>query len=165
MLLFGSFFVLLLIADQLTKIWAIDLLKGEPAREYLGIFVLTYAENSGGWGSLGADWHPFLRRFTLIFAPLLIFISFGFYLFKNESYDRWSTIGYVCVAAGGVGNIIDRFRFDHVIDFLYMGYGRIGTNIFNIADVAIMVGFFLVLLRSWKLMPKETDSKGAAEPL
>lgn len=140
----------LLSLDQLSKLWAIASLQGHPPTVYLKILTLTYAENTGGWGSLGADWPPFARRMMLIAAPAIVLVWMGYYLAKNEEFDwtKWS--GYVCVIAGGVGNLIDRFRLDHVVDFLYIGYGPIGTNIFNIADMAILAGFSLVLYGSYR---------------
>jgi signal peptidase II len=53
------------------------------------------------------------------------------------------------VCAGGIGNLIDRFSWGYVRDFLNVGLGPIRTGIFNVADAAMMAGCFLVLFISW----------------
>ena len=51
------------------------------------------------------------------------------------------------ICGGGIGNIADRVRYDgYVTDFLNMGIGSIRTGIFNMADVALMIGMTLLLL-------------------
>ena len=159
----GGLFSVLLLGDQISKFWAIDSLAGAQPRHYLGgVFTLTYAENTGGWGSLGATWSPLVRRFTLIIAPAVVLFGLGVYLVKTEKFDWWRSVGYVGIISGGVGNLIDRFRLDHVVDFLYIGYGPVGTNIFNIADMGILFGFILVLIRSWRL--SKLDEATEQEP-
>ncbi|MFA7483613.1 MAG: signal peptidase II [Vulcanimicrobiota bacterium] len=163
-LLLGGLFTVLLLADQVTKLWAIETMAGAPPRHYLGgIFTLTYAENTGGWGSLGANWSPLARRITLIIAPAIVLVGLGVYLVRTEKFDWIRSLGYVGIISGGVGNLIDRFRLEHVVDFLYMGYGPIGTNIFNIADMGILFGFILVLYRSWVLSKQETGDSPVVE--
>lgn len=51
------------------------------------------------------------------------------------------------ICGGGIGNLIDRVRFDgHVTDFLNLGVGSIRTGIFNVADMALMIGVALFFL-------------------
>ena len=47
------------------------------------------------------------------------------------------------------GNLMDRFRLGYVQDFLYIGYGPIGTNIFNIADAVVMAGLGILLVKNF----------------
>ena len=163
-LILGGLFAALLLGDQISKFWAIDTLAGAPPRNYLGgIFTLTYAENTGGWGSLGASWSPLARRITLIIAPAVVLFGLGIYLVRTETFDWWRSVGYVGIISGGVGNLIDRFRLDHVVDFLYLGYGPVGTNIFNIADMGILFGFILVLFRSWALSKSEDEAESSPD--
>lgn len=163
-LVLGGLFAVLLLSDQWSKFWAIDTLAGAPPRHYLGgVFTLTYAENTGGWGSLGATWSPWVRRTALIIAPAFVLFGLGVYLVRTEKFDWWRAIGYIGIISGGVGNLIDRFRLDHVVDFLYLGYGPIGTNIFNIADMGILFGFILVLYRSWALSKLEKASQAETQ--
>lgn len=143
-ILLGLLFVILTLADQWSKIWAVEALKGKMPRFYLmGTFQLRYAENTGAWGNLGGDWAEPWRSIFLIGLPILIIIGFtGFYLlYKHTSkLESWA---YALIITGGVGNLIDRVRYNYVVDFLYMGIKErinlgfmqipLETNIFNIA--------------------------------
>jgi len=56
-------------------------------------------------------------------------------------------LGLSFIISGGAGNLIDRIRYDFVVDMLWMGISgsKLQTNIFNIADVVIMAGFFILV--------------------
>jgi len=61
---------------------------------------------------------------------------------------RWrprAALGLTLVAAGGVSNLIDRLLRGSVTDFMNLGVGALRTGIFNVADVAIVVGALLVV--------------------
>ena len=60
---------------------------------------------------------------------------------------RLRAVALSLVCGGGLGNLIDRIRFDgHVTDFLNVGVGSVRTGIFNVADMALMVGMVLFFL-------------------
>ena len=62
---------------------------------------------------------------------------------------RLQQLAIVLLLAGGIGNLIDRtFHGGLVIDFLNVGIGPLRTGIFNVADMAIMAGFGLLILYS-----------------
>ena len=56
-------------------------------------------------------------------------------------------IGLCFVIGGGVGNLLDRILYGSVTDFLYLKFGIFQTGIFNMADVSIMTGMFLIFLQ------------------
>jgi signal peptidase II len=56
-------------------------------------------------------------------------------------------IGLCFVIGGGVGNLFDRILYGSVTDFLYVKFGIFQTGIFNMADVSIMAGLFIILLQ------------------
>ena len=144
------FWLIFLVAiDQLSKIWALTHRVGKPPSTYLGIFQLTYAENHGGWGSLGAQWNDFARTLALQAIPGVLLLGMAIYAFRY-AMPAAKSFGMIVLVAGGMGNLIDRVRFGHVVDFLYIGYGPVGTNIFNIADMAILAGVGLMLYGSWQ---------------
>ena len=149
--------VVFLILDQGTKIWAVHNLAGQPPTDYLGIFRLTYAENTGAWGSLGAMWNPTVRWLVLGVFPALLLLGLVYYALTQEDIVTWEVVAYGLILAGGAGNLLDRFRLGHVVDFLYIGYGRIGTNIFNIADAILMVGIGILLVRSFQQKGEPED--------
>ncbi|MDC1175003.1 signal peptidase II [Bacteriovoracaceae bacterium] len=140
--------------DQYSKIWAIESVKGQPTAYYLnGLVQILYAENRGAWGNLGSEWPELLRMGFLIVLPLVFLIGIGIYVVINSKVKKYEATYLSLIVAGGIGNLIDRIRYDYVVDFMYIGYGRIGTNIFNVADVIIMAGFFGILglnILEWK---------------
>jgi signal peptidase II len=56
-------------------------------------------------------------------------------------------IGLCFIIGGGVGNLFDRILYGSVTDFLYVKFGIFQTGIFNMADVSIMAGLFIILLQ------------------
>lgn len=137
--------LVVLLVDQLSKAWAVSHLAGHPPRTYLGILTLTYAENLGAWGSLGAGWTPTLRFAALTAFPMLLLVGVGIHILRDRLATRTDLVALALVIGGGAGNLIDRLQLGHVRDFLYLGYGPIGTNIFNIADSMVMLALPLLL--------------------
>lgn len=134
--------------DQTTKSLARDYLQGHAAVSFLGDTLrLQYAENAGAFLSLGASlphrWG--IAVFTIggiafVVATLLYALT----AFKS-GWLRAAALALIC--GGGIGNLVDRVRFHgHVTDFLNMGVGSMRTGIFNVADVALMVGIGLFFL-------------------
>jgi signal peptidase II len=118
-------------------------LAGEPSRSLLGDTVrLSYAENTGGCLSLGANLAPAARTavFTIGTALLLLgMVAFG------RAWTGWRLLALALFVAGGSSNWIDRAMHGVVVDFLNVGIGPLRTGVFNVADVAIMtaLGIFL----------------------
>jgi signal peptidase II len=134
--------LLLLGLDQWSKGWAVANVAGQPPRTYWGIFTLIYAEN------MGAGWGPQTRWLVLGVLPALVLFGLAVYALKDPEVTSWEVTACALVVAGGAGNLIDRFRLGYVQDFLYMGYGPIGTNIFNVADAVVMLGLGTLLLKN-----------------
>lgn len=139
--------------DRATKHVATALLAGEPDRSYLADIVrLGYAENAGGFLSLGADWPkaPRIAVFTVAtgFALLALVV-----VAIRDRFVGPSTVGLVLFVAGGASNWIDRVLHGRVVDFLSLGIGPIRTGVFNVADVAIMAGAGIVVLGALRRTP------------
>ena len=129
--------------DRVTKHLVVTALSDAPERSFMYDTVrLQYAENTGGFLSLGADWPAPVRTavFTLgnaVLLALMVFVAVR---------DRWSgvsALGVALFAAGGISNVADRVMRGSVVDFLNVGVGPVRTGIFNVADVAIMLGVAL----------------------
>jgi signal peptidase II len=132
--------------DRATKSLAAATLAGTPGRSFLSDTVrLVYAENAGGFLSLGADWPAPIR--TMVFTAvtglsLLVLLGLAF----REREPHWSTLGWALFAAGGLSNWIDRLAHGRAVDFMNVGIGPIRTGVFNVADVAIMAGAAVVIV-------------------
>ena len=136
--------------DRVTKHAATALLAGAPERAYLaGAVRLGYVENTGGFLSLGADLPR--RARTAIFTVATGFALLALVIVAvRDRFAGPSSMGLVLFAAGGASNWIDRVSRGSVVDFLNVGIGPLRTGVFNIADVAIMVGAGLVALGSFR---------------
>ena len=146
-----SFALLLLVVmtigcDRVTKQLATENLAGEPTRSFLSdTFRLTYAENTGGFLSLGASMPPVLRNavFTVVTGALLLVLAV--FAFRQRG-SLWHAAAFALFIAGGASNWFDRVSDGRVVDFMNLGVGWLRTGIFNVADVAIMIGIALFVL-------------------
>jgi signal peptidase II len=147
-----------LITDRLTKQWAVETLKGMPAESYLSdTFRIIYAENEGAFLSLGSELPEHVRFWLLAVIPILALVYFGFTLFFSKEASPWQRIAFAFILSGGGSNIIDRIREGKVVDFLNIGIGTLRSGIFNIADMAIMMGLFLILPMAFKSKPSKPE--------
>ncbi|AYB31226.1 signal peptidase II [Chryseolinea soli] len=105
---------------------------------------LMKVENKGAFLSLGSALPVFLRIVLLNILPLVVLGLAGFYVFTRTNLSRITTIGTCFVIGGGLGNIYDRMVYGSVTDFLHIDFGIFQTGIFNLADVSIMVGAFVI---------------------
>ena len=139
-------------ADQLSKLWIvanIPLHTQIPAIP--GLFHLTYTQNTG------AAWSSFegmLWLFALVFALFAAFIIWEFPK-KRLAFSTFERFCLVVVFAGGLGNMIDRFRLGFVVDMIEVDF--ITFPVFNVADcficcgcIALMVSLVLFNKEFWK---------------
>jgi signal peptidase II len=87
---------------------------------------------------------------------MIVIISYySFQLPAKEKLTRWSL---ALLVGGAVGNLYDRLTFGYVIDFFLFHLGPIDFPVFNVADVAIDVGVFLLFLDIFLMgTDEETD--------
>jgi signal peptidase II len=108
---------------------------------------LQLVENPGSFLSLGAALPEHLRfgLFTAAVAVLLIGLVW-IALFARVGPGRF--VALALVAGGGTSNLIDRLLYDgRVTDFLNVGIGSLRSGIFNLADMAILAGALLLILK------------------
>ena len=140
--------IVLIIIDLVTKEIAQANLQFKPSVTYLGGFIkLIYAENTGGMLSFGSSIPEFLKViiFQVLVTILLLFLL-GYIVYKND-LTKIQTAAFLLFLGGGFGNLIDRFFNDgKVIDFILLKVGGLHTGIFNVADMYVTTGVFLILL-------------------
>lgn len=147
---FGSRLVLLLIVfatigcDRVTKHVASATIAGEPGQSFFADTVrLEYVENRGAFLSLGADWPSPVRAGVFIVGNAIALVALTVMAWRL----RWSgtlLLGAALFVAGGVSNLLDRVVYGAVVDFLNVGVGPMRTGIFNVADIALLVGAVIV---------------------
>ena len=154
-----SILVFVFIFDQVTKTWASENLLGQPSQLFLnGFFQFVYAENPGAFLGLGGEWSRPVR--FVVFA-VVVLIGLGgmlWYLIKKED-SRLNLFAYSFILAGGCGNLWDRVAHDrgHVVDFMLIDvWGPLRTGVFNVADVAIVIGVLLALFGEYLLDKRPT---------
>lgn len=133
-------FTLLLILDQVSKAFMRSILKSKSIIIIPNFFKLELAFNTGGaWSILNGN----------VGALILLNILILFIFFKMSSKikeTRLKSISYVCLIAGTVGNLLDRIFYGAVTDFLSFNFWGYHYPIFNLADIMIVVGAFLLIL-------------------
>lgn len=148
----GAVMLVLLFADQFTKYLAITRLKGNPAYVLIeGVLELQYVENRGIAFSLFQG-----RKILILTLGLLILGLLIFFLFKLPEQKKFRIIHFLFAAllAGALGNIIDRVRFDYVVDFI--SFVLIQYPVFNVADCFIVVAT-IILFVLFMFVYKEED--------
>src|SRR5262245_18291397 len=94
--------------DRVTKQIAVETLAGGPVKSFLADTVrLVYAENTGGFLSLGADLPPRVRTGVFTIATGLMLIAFAAAGIQSR-WDTWSVMGLTLLAAGATSNWADR---------------------------------------------------------
>jgi signal peptidase II len=147
--------------DRVTKRFATEFISESPSQSFLNDLVrLDYAENAGAFLGLGAQWPVWLRSgvFTLGNGLLLVALAV---VAVRANWSGPSQVGIALFVAGGASNLVDRLIRGTVVDFLNLGIGPVRTGIFNVADVAIMLGAAFVLFgatRPAPLSPPSTDA-------
>ena len=134
--------LVLLGLDQLTKYLAIIKLKNHPAVVlWDGVLELNYLENRGSAFGMLQN-----QKFFILFIGVVFLAVILFFLFKLPEEKKFCTVHILlsAIVAGGVGNMIDRLRFDYVVDFI--SFVLIHFPIFNVADCYIVVATIVLFL-------------------
>lgn len=119
----------------------------DPVHLFGGVVRLEYAENLGAFLSFGADLAEPLRFLLFVVLAALGLAACLVVLFRGRRWPPGTVAGLSLIVGGGLGNLIDRLLQDGaVIDYVSVGVGPLRTGIFNLADVAILTGAFLILV-------------------
>lgn len=133
---------LLIFFDQFTKYLALTKLKGEEAIVLIqGVLELDYLENRG------SAFGMFQNQKVFLLASGFVFLAFILYFMLKIPIEKKYLLIHLCltgILAGGIGNMIDRFRFGFVVDFI--SFVLIHFPIFNTADCYIVVSVILLML-------------------
>jgi signal peptidase II len=139
-------FVVLL--DQITKVWVDMNMRVYDSQTIIpGIFDLHYIRNTGAaFGFLSGSQEGFRIPFFILVS--LVAVGIILFLFhKLEDSEVMMPVALSLVLGGAIGNLADRIRLGEVIDFILFHYKTFRWPAFNVADIAITVGVFLLVLR------------------
>lgn len=135
-------FALLLLADQLTKLWAVKFLKPVGSIPIIrNVLEIYYVENRGAAFGIMQNRQWFFLIITVIVLGGLLWISGRI---PEEKHFVPLKVCLYFVGAGAVGNMIDRIFRKYVVDFIY--FSLINFPVFNVADIYVTVAAFLLVV-------------------
>ena len=139
---------LIIVFDQITKLWISSLfIYGESLR-VTSFFNLVLAHNSGAAFSFLNDAGGWQRwMFSVIALVAAVWIV---RLLSRHVQQKMFCLALALVLGGALGNLIDRVAYGYVVDFLDFYWADYHFPAFNVADSAISVGAALLLLDSFK---------------
>jgi len=146
------YFVMALIVvllDQLTKLWVLNSFETFEIVTVLPVFNLTLVFNEGAAFSFLADAGGW-QRYIFVSISAVMSIVFVIWLSRVKSHELWLATGLAFLLGGAVGNLIDRVWLGKVIDFLQWHWHDAYFPAFNLADAAITLGVILLLIDSFK---------------
>jgi len=136
--------------DRVTKHIAATTLSGTQTRSFLADTVrLEYVENVGAFLGLGADW-PSWARTTIFSVGNVVLLLVLAVMAMRLRWPRLALLGLALFVAGGASNLVDRIAYGKVIDFMNVGLGPLRTGIFNVADMAIMLGAGIIAVSGYR---------------
>lgn len=139
--------------DQYTKHLAVTHLQGNPISIIEGVFELHYLENRGAAFGLFQNQQAFFLIITII---TLCCIAYLYVRMPKTKHFFWLRVSLISITAGAIGNMIDRVRFQYVVDFLY--FELIDFPIFNVADIfATVATFGLIVLLMFYYKEEDVD--------
>lgn len=136
--------LLILIADQFTKVLILGYYRLGDATYVASFFNLVRVHNSGAAFSFLANaggWQRWL--FTGIGIAAAVFIV---WMLKAHAGQKLFSFALACILGGAIGNVIDRSLYGYVVDFLDFHVAGWHFPAFNIADSAISIGAVCLIL-------------------
>lgn len=151
---------IIVVCDQLSKLWAVKALLGNPSITVFTGFDFSLAYNKGAAFSFlsnaGGWQNAFFIGLTLLVSAYLVY-----QIIKFTISERQTMIAFVFILGGAIGNLIDRIRLGYVVDFIdwYIKHWHWPT--FNIADSAICIGVALMIaeLFGWSWLNKVSSQQ------
>lgn len=154
--LYTILIIVLIIIDRFTKNLAVMYLKDKTAINIIpGALELYYLPN----GNTGAAFGMLQGKQGLFIAIAVIVVMIIGYVIYNMPFNKKASfinIMLCLVAAGGIGNMVDRAMNSYVVDFIY--FSLINFPIFNVADIYVSVATVLLVIYMLFIV-KEEDVK------
>lgn len=135
--------ILGLILDRITKLWALKSLNVNGDVIIIkDIFGFSYLENRGAAFGIFQN-----KVMMLSIVTSIVVLAIAFYLIKYRPSSKLIRVSLAMIIAGAIGNLIDRFVYKFVVDFILVHYKTIYYfPTFNVADMFVVVGTCLLAL-------------------
>ena len=128
--------------DRYTKYLAVMRLKDKPAYIIInGVLEFNYLENKGAAFGMMQNQKYFFVFIAIIFLAVMLYV-----LIKCPDDKKYLKLHLLLtfIGAGAIGNLIDRLRFDYVVDFIF--FSLINFPIFNVADIYVTVSTAVLII-------------------
>ncbi len=146
--------IILFLIDQISKILVTRLLDIHSSFSVINnFFYLTYTHNTGAAFSILTG-----KRLLLIIISIIVILTIFYYIRKNKVVDKLEITSFSLIIGGSLGNLFDRLLRGYVIDFLDFRFFGYNFPIFNLADVFIVVGVFLIIIKTSRKEDKNANS-------
>ena len=139
-----------IVLDQATKLWMVRHFRLYESVHLLRVLDITLMFNTGAafsFLSSSSGWQKWL------FVGLALGVSLAILVWLRRLQGRSQALlccSLTLILAGALGNVIDRLRIGHVVDFISVHWGGAYFPAFNVADSAITIGAILLLLDAWR---------------
>ena len=139
-----------IVADQASKLWIVHHFSFLQRVRLLPVLDVILTYNTGAAFSMLADAAGWQRW---VFVALALGVSVALVVWLRRLAAATHALvacGLALIVGGALGNMLDRLRLGHVIDFIHAHWGLHYFPAFNVADSAITVGAGLLLLDAWR---------------
>jgi len=138
--------LIVFLLDQASKAWLIAALPVGRRIELTSFFNLVHLHNPGVafgiWSSGRGGWY--LLALTIVGGLVLLA-----WAIKTAPKSLWGRVGVGLALGGAAGNIVDRWRFAAVVDFLDLHWRSHHWPAFNLADASLTIGLALLIVTLW----------------
>jgi signal peptidase II len=148
--------------DQLTKFWIVTNIPSGGSVTVLPVLNIIHTYNPGAAWSMFANAGGAQRW---VFSGLAIAVSVVLVYWLRRlalSAQALLAAGLTLILGGAIGNVLDRLRIGHVVDFVQVHWGESYFPAFNVADSAISIGAALVILDALREGQRERRAKDKA---
>ncbi len=149
---YSAIFIIALVIDRITKIWASSQLVSEDISLWDGVLKFHYLENRG------AAWGLFQNAFWLFYIITAVAVVIMAIIYARIPFSkRYHLLRFLLVmlCTGAVGNFIDRALYHYVVDFISVEF--INFPVFNVADIYVTVSVFLMVIALFFKYSKDDD--------
>jgi signal peptidase II len=158
--LFWPIFVAIGALDFFTKAMATKMVRQLPQDVYGEWIRFTLVYNPGAAFGLHVGQYS---RWIFMVLTMVALVILGRLFAATRPGDAIRTVSLALVCGGAVGNLIDRINLSRagVVDFIDIGFGDSRWPTFNVADMAVSIGAFLL---AWVLWGEDTESETVPVP-
>ena len=146
--------------DQITKAIAKATLSMDAVQHYLGGSIrLLLTHNTGTFLGLGGTLPANVRYALMIIGLGSFLLALLIYTLMNKRANAPTVIALTMIFSGGLSNLLDRIVYGgYVVDFLNISAGMLQTGVFNVADVVLLAGAFILVAVGFKTKPQIAHS-------